>query len=57
MTADDKAAFDAAREFMDRYAERKDHGMEYWAYERDAMLFADFILTGKYPHGKRSATT
>lgn len=48
MTADEKAAHDAAVEWMARYKERKDHAMEYWAYERDAKAFAQFILTGRY---------
>ncbi len=51
MTADEKAAYDAAKEWMDRFYERADHSMDYWAYEKDAKHFAQFILTGKYKGG------
>lgn len=59
MTADEKAAYDAATEWMAKYKERRDHAMQYWAYEGDAFSFAQFILTGCYakprlaaPHGE-----
>ncbi len=49
MTTDDKAALNAAQEWLARFAERKDHAMKYWAYEGDAELFARYIVTGRYP--------
>jgi hypothetical protein len=48
MTADAKSALYAAQKWMEKYQERKDHGMGYWAYEEDAKKFAQFILTGEY---------
>lgn len=48
MTGDEKAVYDAAAEWMARYEERKDHAMRHWAYEGDAYIFAQFILTGRY---------
>lgn len=49
MTTDDKAALDAAREWLEKADARKDHAMKYWAYEGDAELFARYIVTGRYP--------